>query len=378
MTVNDKELKNVYIIDNNGVKRRIKRIYIGVNGKAKKIADTISGPYILSEAHTNLSQAREYLAATSIGDYALFGGGYSSGLRNVVDAYDTSLVRTTPANLSQARKDLAATSIGNYTLFGGGNVSYSSYYYYSSAVDSYDTSLVRATPTPLSSSRSSLAATSIGDYALFGGGYYSSSDTASFYYSSSVVDAYDTSLVRTTPTPLSKARCFLAATSIGDYALFGGGVYYHYSSGSSDSSSVVDAYDTSLVRTTPTPLSSSRNFLAATSIGNYALFGGGSDVVDAYDTSLVRTTPTPLSSSRSSLAATSIGNYALFGGGYKSAVVDAYDTSLVRTTPTPLSKAKTYLAATSIGNYALFGGGHNASSSYSDVVDAYSVKNILI
>ena len=80
--------------------------------------------------------------------------------------------------------------------------------------------------TPLSSARYNLAATSIGDYALFGGGNDSSY--------SSVVDAYNSSLVRSTPTPLSSARGYLAATSIGDYALFGGG----YSS----SSSVVDVY----------------------------------------------------------------------------------------------------------------------------------------
>ena len=212
MTVNDKTLENVYIIDKNGNKRRIKRIYIGVNGKAKKIADTMTGPYILSEAPTNLSQARDSLAATSIGNYALFGGGYYNGISNVVDAYDTSLVRTTPTPLSSSRIFLAATSIGNYALFGGG----------SDVVDAYDTSLVRPTPTPLSSSRSSLAATSIGDFALFGGGY-----------ASAVVDAYDTSLVRTTPTPLSKAKTDLAATSIGDYALFGGG---------SGPSNIVDAY----------------------------------------------------------------------------------------------------------------------------------------
>ena len=57
MTVNDKTLQNVYIIDNNGNKRRIKRIYIGVNGKAKKIADTIltvDRPY---KTPTPLSQA---------------------------------------------------------------------------------------------------------------------------------------------------------------------------------------------------------------------------------------------------------------------------------------------------------------------------------
>jgi hypothetical protein len=172
--------------------------------------------------------------------------------------------------------------------------------------------------------------------------------------------------ISTTVTPLSVARSGLVATSVGNYALFGGG------------GDAVDAYDTSLTRTTPTPLSVARSSLAATTVGNYALFGGGGDAVDAYDTSLTRTTPTPLSVARSSLAATTVGNYALFGGGNTDRtyfnVVDAYDTSLTRTTPTALSVARNALAATTVGNYALFGGGYNPSSLYSNVVDAYDTS----
>ena len=227
MTVNDKTLDNVYIIDNLGKKRRIKSVYIGVNGKAKKIADTISNLYKCSGTLTPLSQARSSLAATSIGDYALFGGGYDSSSSSVVDAYDTSLVRTTPTPLSRARISLSSTSIGNYALFGGGESNYP--FVYSDVVDAYDTSLVKTTPTPLSVGRRPLAATSIGDYALFGGG-----NGGSFY---AAIDAYDTSLVRTNPTSLLVGRDSLAATSIGNYALFGGG-----RPSASSYSSVVEAY----------------------------------------------------------------------------------------------------------------------------------------
>ena len=45
------------------------------------------------------------------------------------------------------------------------------------------------------------------------------------------------SLTRTTATPLSEARSYLAATTVGNYALFGGGFY--------PSSSTVDAYTVS-------------------------------------------------------------------------------------------------------------------------------------
>ena len=318
---------------------------------------------------TDLSEARGGLAATSVGNYALFGGGWIDigypEYKNTVDAYDTSLTRTIPTALSEARDGLAATSVGNYALFGGGgNRVYADGYMYfvgTATVDAYDTSLTRTIPTPLSEARSTLAATTVGNYALFGGG----DDNDGSYIAT--VDAYDTSLTRTIPTPLSEARSTLAATTVGNYALFADG----YDTGMPKN--IVDAYDTSLTRTIPTPLSEGRSELAATTVGDYALFGGGGNMgtgiatVDAYDTSLTRTIPTPLSEARYGLSATSVGDYALFGG--SGSTVDAYDTSLTRTIPTPLSEARYGLSATSVGICALFGGG---GSGYT--VDAYAVS----
>ena len=120
-----------------------------------------------------------------------------------------------------------------------------------------------------------------------------------------------------------------------------------------------------------------RNGLAGTSVGNYALFAGGSgnsNVVDAYDTSLTRSTPTALSVARRSLAGASVRAYALFAGGSASGdasnVVDAYDTSLTRSTPTSLSAARENLTGASVGGYALFAGGY-ASDNASNVIDVY-------
>jgi hypothetical protein len=54
-------------------------------------------------------------------------------------------------------------------------------------------------------------------------------------------------------------------------------------------SAVVDVYDENLTRAMFVTLSAARTYLSATSIGNYALFAGGitsdrysSDIVDAY------------------------------------------------------------------------------------------------
>ena len=70
-----------------------------------------------------MSVARKNFSATTIGDYALFGGGYN-GLDiyfSTVDAYDTNLVRSSMDNLLEVRSGLAATTVGKYALFGGGN-----------------------------------------------------------------------------------------------------------------------------------------------------------------------------------------------------------------------------------------------------------------
>ena len=269
--------------------------------------------------------------------------------------------------LSQARYNLAATTVGNYALFGGGYSSSG----YSSVVDAYDESLTRIIPSNLSRARINLSATTVGNYALFGGGMASIGDTYS-----KVVDAYDLNLTKTIPTELSQGRDYLSATTVGNYALFGGGYY-------GSRSNVVDAYDQELTRTIATELSKSRSSLSATTVGNYALFGGGYDngylsVVDAYDLNLTKTTATGLSKGRESLSSTTVGNYALFGGGYNNSrlsVVDAYDINLAKTIPAELSQGRNYLAATTVGNYALFGGGQSSSSSSnSNVVDVYTVQ----
>ena len=68
-----------------------------------------------------LDQPRYGLAATTVGDYALFGGGYVNTAYSTVDAYDYNLAKIYVSRLSQVRADLSATTVGgNYALFGGG------------------------------------------------------------------------------------------------------------------------------------------------------------------------------------------------------------------------------------------------------------------
>ena len=181
--------------------RTVKKAYIGVNGIAKKVFP----PYKILEykgTATPLSGSNRYwLSATTVGNYALFGGReYSSK----VDVYDTKLTKTNATDLSVGGYQ-SATTVGNYALFTQGLT-----------VDAYDSSLTKTTVTNLSVERDDIGATTVGDYALFAGG--------SYYSHHSTVDAYDTKLTRSSITDLSDKSCSLmGATTIGNYALFGGG-----------------------------------------------------------------------------------------------------------------------------------------------------------
>ena len=328
---------------------------------------------------TNLVVGRTAPAATTVGNYALFGGGRTaSSEQTTVDAYSSSLIRVTATSLSKGRFLFDATTVGNYALFGGGQ-SDSGGRSYHDVVDAYDGNLARYTPTALSVGRCNLASTTVGNYAIFGGGMNTT-------YSISPVDAYSSNLTRSTPTELSVARSYLTAATVGEYALFGGGIC------SPDIVSTVDAYNKNLTRNTPTGLSVARGEFTATTVGNYALFGGGAAsrnyyaIVDAYDGNLTRSTPTVLISARRDLASTSIGNYALFGGGYYYdysnssstyfPTVDCYDSNLTRSVLTGLDVARSHLAATTAGSYALFGGG--TGNGYNPEVDVYEIENLVL
>ena len=138
-----------------------------------------TGPTLSKSTAPSLSVARYDLAATTVGSYALFGGGYDgSNCYSTVDRYISSLAKSTAPSLSVARYDLAATTVESYALFSGGYDGSNC----CSAVDAYNSSLTRGIIIDLSVARRSLAATTVGDYALFGGGYDGSSYCSTLDY----------------------------------------------------------------------------------------------------------------------------------------------------------------------------------------------------
>ena len=262
-----------------------------------------------------ISNAQRNAAASSIPNYAIFGGGYTSNYTGLVVAYDSSLTRHTPIGLDTNRAELAATSIGGYALFGGGLGSLGG----RSDVETYNNSLTRGKANGLSIARYALAATSVGNYALFCGGEFNNGGMSD-------VDAYDSMLTHTIPpNKLSLGRRALAAATAKNHALFAGG---YSGSSSAYHAPNVDVYSDSLTKGSSIILPVGRSYLAATSVGEFAVFGGGlatisnvedeTNAVDVFDASLTNksSSVSALSEKKYHVAAATIGNYALFGGGY--------------------------------------------------------------
>ena len=127
---------------------------------------------IITHSTMTLSVARYFIASTSVGDYALFGGGslQINGLHSdVVDIYNIATTNWTIYNFEQTRNLLAATSVGRYALFGGGLVTANNASSVLASVDIFDSITGNWTQASLSAARYYLTATSVGKYALFAG-----------------------------------------------------------------------------------------------------------------------------------------------------------------------------------------------------------------
>lgn len=123
-----------------------------------------------------------------------------------------------------------------------------------------------------------------------------------------MVYAYDSNLVQTILSNLDTGK-LCSATSTTNYAIFSG--------------STCDVYNSNLVKVTS--LSCGAGTVSATSVSGLALFTNG-EKIDVINDSLTYATGPNLSVSRVGLAATTVGNYALFGGGNTSGKNIFHDT----------------------------------------------------
>lgn len=356
-----RKIKRDYIgIDD--VARRVKKAYIGIGGVARPWQ--VSDEVVYYGSIAGLSKGRTGLAGAMIDNYALFAGGYGGPdedgdyiYYNTVDAYDASLTRRTAGDLNYGVTTPAATTLGGRALIGGGvcfwwdGDVFNNYY-----VDAYDKSLTRSSAPNLGTGRGGLSATTVGNYALFAGGteFTEYEDEDDDYRSD--VDAYNSSLTKVAVSNLSDEVHSPAATTVGNYALIGGGQLFY------GGKTPMDAYDASLTKTSLARLPEYAYVYVAATVGDYAVFFGNNKIF-AYDKSLTLTEVSNGAFGGYPVAATSLQSFALFGGGAPFRIVSV-DKSLTVSLVKRFDESRGGPGAATVGDFALFAGGYKYESIY--------------
>lgn len=233
---------NILIGDNNNIARNVHKAYIGGNdGTARCVYSPDIEMYGEIEP---LTKPVAHAAATTVGKYALFVGGFdgdeygSDYTDNTghATAYSTYLTRIQVPYLRMLTFDLAAATLGNLAFFGGGRVPYSyladTHSRSRKDVIVCDSSLTRIAKLELSQERHGLATSVTDNYVLFAGGqsdYFTGSidpDGTYDYHGRyhDTVDAFGTDLVRLIAPALNLPRSYVAGASVGGYAVFAGGM----------------------------------------------------------------------------------------------------------------------------------------------------------
>lgn len=183
--------------------------------------------------------------------------------------------------------------------------------------------------TPLTQARQDPAVVEVAGQVLIAGGRAVNSLFAT-------VDIYDDASGRWSTASLSVARTNLAATSVGPYALFAGG-----STSFTSSTNVIDVYDSGTGTWSTVTLGQARYDLSAVTVGGKAIFAGGatggpgtavpSAFVDIYDSSVgppndpLAWSTTSLGLARGNMGAAAAGDCAVFAGGLNGMAVDNVD-----------------------------------------------------
>ena len=305
--------------------------------------------------------ARSMLAGGSAGtSYSFFAGGFdgNNSVSNVVEAYNSSLVKSTCTTLAKDNYDMAGGSIGKYAVFAGGVGSYyvSTDVVYST-VYSYNTSRTQGTPTTLSKARYGARAASNGTYLLVAGGRSSGANVTD------TVDAYSTTLSRTTPTVLTTTRVGAGVAAAGKYIIVTGG-----------GSNLVDVYNANKTHSVSTSYGhTTSQYLAGASAGNYGLVAGGGSSITVFNNSGTYQTALNSTFTGTNVAGTQLGDSAIFTGGATS-TVEIYTSTLTKQTPTTLATTRAQLAAASLGNSAIFAGGNGNNNAYWGSLSNYVEK----
>lgn len=374
-----------------GVARKIKKGYIGIDGIARKIKKAYIG--VGGVARPCWSSGLEYYgrvtplsvgvinpAATNLPDYALFAGGEKSadgmGTNNpnrysaLIDAFDKNLTRYNASPMTTSRTNVGGASVNGVAMFAGGSRGSSDKLNDVFKVDN-DLNTTKSS-TNLSTNQDAIVATNIGDCVVFSHGVTAGGGWARTTY------FYNTDLTQVNKIGTNNVGRGAAAT-LGNKALFAGG-----SGGATVSpTALVQVFDDDYTDiSSGIYLSVERAYLAGTTINRFAIFGGGTSSgerknrVDAFNEDLTLISGVDnLSEARGPLSAVTNKDCALFIGGEikggESSTVDAYNADLVHTIPQGLAETRSLHDATTVGDYVLVGGGKTPSAERESSVEAY-------
>lgn len=247
---------------------------------------------------------------------------FSCGNSRFSDIYFDNFMHTTCAGPEVYRTSAAAAGIyGHGAIFAGGCIQSISFTG-SSAVDYYTIKFTRTTPTELSVPMYQPKSAMCGSYyAFFAGPQYNAA--------SSVVNMYPNSLTRNV-TNLSGAAVHAAGAPCG-------GTYAIFAFTENDTTVTVNAFNSSMVRSTLSTFSKYSTSFVGAGVRGYAIFGGGSpNIYEVYDSSLVKVTVSGNAISMNDFyggAGVSLQDYAIFFGGGDSSALHVIDQNLLHTTP---------------------------------------------
>lgn len=351
--------------------RKVKKGYIGVGGVARPFIG--GGDQVVYYGSKDMSSNNRNGGAASVGNYALFMGGfYSKAFYDTVVSYSSGLVVGTAPSLTEARVcESACAGNANYAIALGGETED-----YSAVVDAYSKTLTRTRASDLSEARLGYAVSN-GSYVLLGGGDTTDSDT-------DAVDAYNLSLTRSMAPALSDTASIDITTGANNGYMFFAGVV------SKDSA---DVYTSTLAKTSSLSFSERRRSCGTTNAGDYVIFAGGRDSamagngvstssVDAFNKLLVRTAASNLSYRPAFCAGASLGDFGIIAGGRIEdddgddgdglAYANCYNSSLVRSTLTNMSVRRYAPVSTSVGDYALIAFGSGIAGENNNSIDIYT------
>ena len=335
---------------------KIKKIFIGVNGRAELCFETRKKWEKIGTT-VGLQQPSQYLGSAHIGQYALIGGGISlrypnSVAHSEVTAYTAQLTRSVAPNLNS----------GGYNSAGGENSNYAVFLQQDTIANAYNANLSKITFAFPVSQQERWSIATLNDYMIIGGEHYT-------LYGSRVW-AYDKNLTRQSLQNLSVDNEQMVAGANDNYAIFAGG----YNSNSSD---YVAAYNKELTQIIAPSLSDKRQFgyVGATKgTREYVLVPNpaGTENINVYDKYLTRSLISGLEPARGDMAIAAIDDQVIFaGGGAYTSVVETYDINLMRTVLPNLSGSRARLTSINIEDVLLVGGGSPGDWNDVNTVDVY-------